>query len=400
MATIIETSDTSINAHASGSLPISVGDSFSGTMSPSDTSDGINLTGMTIGETYTVSVDLGDLSGTSFVTVINHADFHSINYYVTDGVLIGVDEWTRSFLTSANARVEGTSIVFDFTPLTSTSFALQINGNGTNLAYDVTFEVAADPINEITGTADKDTLTGTDGADLANLDDGDDRFLAGEGNDIVNGGDGKDRLAGNAGDDTMHGGAGDDQMHGGSGADELIGGAGRDKLIGGGGNDVITGGAGNDHLRGNSGEDTMDGGNNNDRLFGGDGNDVMTAGQGNDKMWGEDGNDNMSGGVGHDVVKGGAGNDTIDGGAGRDKLEGGADADVFVFGPGAGRDIIVDFEDGVDQIDLSAYGFTDITDLTFVSMGDAVRVYTDGADSFLMRDTDVADLGNDDFIWA
>lgn len=377
---------------------MNVGDTFAGTSAVGDFGDKVS-TVLSVGTTYTMILEGRPTDADYSMVLIGPSGrvFHFNATYNSDD---------QGAVTATEVSDNRYAVTF-VAPATG-PYELQ-NARGSFAGGEITYQMSiieggippeADPINEITGTADKDTLTGTDGADLANLDDGDDRFLAGEGNDIVNGGDGKDRLAGNAGDDTMDGGAGDDQMHGGSGADELIGGAGRDKLIGGGGNDVITGGAGNDHLRGNAGDDTMDGGNNNDRLFGGDGNDVMTAGQGNDKMWGEDGNDNMSGGVGHDVVKGGAGNDTIDGGAGRDKLEGGADADVFVFGPGAGRDIIVDFEDGVDQIDLSAYGFTDITDLTFVSMGDAVRVYTDGADSFLMRDTDVADLGNDDFIWA
>ena len=48
---------------------------------------------------------------------------------------------------------------------------------------------------------------------------------------------------------------------------------------------------------------------------------------------------------------GGAGNDVLNGGAGTDRLTGGSGKDVFVF-PDASRDTIIDFQHGVDKIDL------------------------------------------------
>ncbi|MEM1162748.1 MAG: M10 family metallopeptidase C-terminal domain-containing protein, partial [Pseudomonadota bacterium] len=59
-------------------------------------------------------------------------------------------------------------------------------------------------------------------------------------------GSGEDVLYGGAGDDDLHGDGGSDVLYGGTGADHLDGGAGADILIGGAGNDVLTGGLGAD----------------------------------------------------------------------------------------------------------------------------------------------------------
>ena len=69
----------------------------------------------------------------------------------------------------------------------------------------------------------------------------------------------------------------------------------------------------------------------------------------------------LGGGDGNDVINGGTGNDVIIGGGGRDVMSGGAGADTFVFNSasdsqaGAGnRDVILDFQHGVDKIGISA----------------------------------------------
>ena len=49
---------------------------------------------------------------------------------------------------------------------------------------------------------------------------------------------------------------------------------------------------------------------------------------------------------------------------------GGAGTDVFVFGPDNGNDLITDFTNGEDVIDLSAFAtIADFSDLTIVSRG-------------------------------
>jgi Ca2+-binding RTX toxin-like protein len=66
----------------------------------------------------------------------------------------------------------------------------------------------------------------------------------------------------------------------------------------------------------------------------------------------------LFGGVGADTLIGGDGGDTLVGGGGADRLLGGAGADVFRYDsvtdtPDAARDKILDFQPGVDKIDLS-----------------------------------------------
>lgn len=57
-----------------------------------------------------------------------------------------------------------------------------------------------------------------------------------------------------------------------------------------------------------------------------------------------------------ETLQGGAGDDFIHDGGGADVLLGGAGADVFVFAADGAQDRIADFTDGVDRIDLSAWG--------------------------------------------
>lgn len=89
---------------------------------------------------------------------------------------------------------------------------------------------------------------------------------------------------------------------------------------------------------------------------------------GADTYWGSDysdivrgfgGNDSLHGGLGNDRVVGGGGRDVVSGGAGKDILEGGNGADDFLYfyasdstAAVAGRDRILDFVSGVDDIDL------------------------------------------------
>ena len=60
-------------------------------------------------------------------------------------------------------------------------------------------------------------------------------------------------------------------------------------------------------------------------------------------------------GAGSDIVIGGSGNDRLDGGLGADTLTGGAGDDIFVLSEGIDvTDVITDYGDGNDQIDLSS----------------------------------------------
>ena len=60
---------------------------------------------------------------------------------------------------------------------------------------------------------------------------------------------------------------------------------------------------------------------------------------------------------------GGTGDNTLTGGALDDLFKGGAGSDIFEFSGTVGNDTILDFTDGQDRLDLSAYGYTTLADL-------------------------------------
>jgi Ca2+-binding RTX toxin-like protein len=102
---------------------------------------------------------------------------------------------------------------------------------------------------------------------------------------------------------------------------------------------------------GTTSADTMTGTSEQDTLNGGWGNDVINGLGGNDSLFGD---------LGNDTLNGGDGNDMLDGGSGRDVMTGGAGADIFRFDAtgdsgtsSSSRDVITDFQRGVDRIDLS-----------------------------------------------
>lgn len=232
----------------------------------------------------------------------------------------------------------------------------------------------------ITGTPGADTLTGSEDTDL---------ILGRGGDDSIRGLGGGDGLLGEGGSDTVVGGAGDDSVLGGPGGDALYGdGQFREgpaprrpgdppppgvELPG---NNEVFGGDGDDTIFGGYGTDTVEGGAGNDRITGtGAGTGTSPSGEfffdsldGGDSLSGGGGDDSIQGGGGNDEMFGGAGADTFWGGLGADTLTGGPGADVFQFRyfgpipvvrdtePGEGqRDVVLDFEQGHDVLDLTGY---------------------------------------------
>ena len=252
------------------------------------------------------------------------------------------------------------------------------------------------------------------------------------------------------GDDTIHGGTGNDFINGLSGDDRLRGRAGNDLLIGGEGNDVVFWDLGNDTINGGSGFDRADysakltgvtvngatgtisqgaetdrivlvevltltaaadvvqGGGDVIRVFAGAGDDVVHiganamsvyGGAGKDTVFGGGADDVISGGFDLDVLEGAGGDDTMTGGNGKDVISGGAGADHFVYDSTDGADLITDFANGVDLIDLSGQG------LTFASL--AIAGYGGGLGTRISFGTTViklegllpADIGAADFIF-
>jgi len=84
-----------------------------------------------------------------------------------------------------------------------------------------------------------------------------------------------------------------------------------------------------------------------------------TGTAGNDVLSGSSQDDVLSGGGGKDLVFGSGGNDSLTGGAGNDLLWGGLGRDTFVFGESgvANADTLLDFQAGVDSLQLAASAF-------------------------------------------
>jgi len=137
-------------------------------------------------------------------------------------------------------------------------------------------------------------------------------------------------------------------------------------VYGGAGGDLMTGTEENNLIFANQGNDTVNSGAGDDFVYGWTGDDVIRGEAGNDTLSGEDGNDVLVGGSGGDQFFGGIGDDTIIGGLGYDIMNAGEGADVFRFETLADsstsqRDFIVNYEAGVDKIDLSGLGFDAIS---------------------------------------
>jgi serralysin len=228
------------------------------------------------------------------------------------------------------------------------------------------------------------------------------------------------------------------------GNDTLIGGAGSINFLNGdvlfmydnvrGGNDTLIGGDGAafnffladaSDMYGNThgGNDTLIGGANTSNTFFGDtftmhdnasgGNDTLIAGaNSNNSLFGD--------ALGlRDNARGG--NDTLVSSAGTDQMWGDAllindvvasptaptgsvvtGTDTFVFAPGNGDDNVYDFrQSDYDRIDVSAFGFQSIADLTFIDTGADTRIEFDAANSVtLVGFGDPGVLQASDFIFA
>jgi hypothetical protein len=101
----------------------------------------------------------------------------------------------------------------------------------------------------------------------------------------------------------------------------------------------------------------------NNFLFGTNISDTIDGKAGNDFIFGLAGDDVIRGGTGNDVIYAGQGDDEIYGGQGNDFLLGGEGADKFVFDANSGNDIIWDFTQGVDKIDIDPSILPDIGEI-------------------------------------
>ena len=306
------------------------------------------------------------------------------------------------------------------------------------------------------GGSGNDTLDGGNGDDWMSGGDGDDRIVAGRGEDVIDGGAGidtyvmggqgvvvlendyaninfggdyfsdeitnvenvrgsgqADYIFGNAANNDFFGSNGDDFMDGGAGADTLDGGSGVDTVSYGGADSGVR--AAIDELtlyshsthsyidvghgdRGNAAGDVL---RNIENLQGSSHADDLWGGAGENYLYGADGNDLLAGRGGDDRLDGGRGNDELRGGGGDDELTGGQGADTFVFshygqrGADAERDVIRDFEDGVDKIDFWHFGEVEVFNVN----GDAVVTATSVTDSVIVVEGAGGLIGADDFLF-
>ncbi|MGO4915871.1 calcium-binding protein [Pseudogemmobacter sp. W21_MBD1_M6] len=112
-------------------------------------------------------------------------------------------------------------------------------------------------------------------------------------------------------------------------------------------------------------------------------------------LTGSIGDDIISGLAGNDTLYGLAGDDVLDGGAGVDRLFGGPGADDFVFADGTQLDIVYDFEDGMDMIQLAGLSVDDAVISAYRTTGTLITI---GDDRMILRDVDHTLITIDDFI--
>lgn len=252
------------------------------------------------------------------------------------------------------------------------------------------------------GGLGNDVLIGGSGNDTLSGSDGNDSHDGGTGNDTVNAGIGNDFLRGGDGDDTLNGDDGDDRIDGDAGNDTINGGIGVDTVFAGAGVDVVNGGTGNDILVGEAGNDTLNGGDNNDSIDGGADNDTLTGGTGLDFLQGGIGNDSLSGDADADTLNGGDGTDSLTGGSGGDTMTGGAGVDTFFFSAGSGVDVITDFQDNIDKLNLASYAGATFANTIIQQSGANTIVSFAGAftDQVILVNFTATNLTSSDFLFV
>ncbi len=176
----------------------------------------------------------------------------------------------------------------------------------------------------------------------------------------IHGGDGNDTISGAAGNDVLYGDAGNDLFYGKDGNDIIYGGLGDDVIYGQGGNNILIGGAGIDTLYGFTGVSAASYSTSAAAVNINMTTNVNSGGDAaGDLLYGVY---DLIGSILNDSLAGDYKDNSITGGTGADTLTGGSGADVFKYtattdsGAAAGvRDIIVDFTNGTDKVDLSAF---------------------------------------------
>ena len=102
----------------------------------------------------------------------------------------------------------------------------------------------------------------------------------------------------------------------------------------------------------------------------------------------------MLGDKGNDLLEGNEDDDLLNGGQGDDTLRGGEGSDRFVLAPRNGRDIIQDFEDGIDLLRLDGglafenLTLTEESGSTVITFGNQPLALVSGVASSLLTPED------------
>ena len=130
---------------------------------------------------------------------------------------------------------------------------------------------------------------------------------------------------------------------------------------------------------------------------------INLAGKGNINATGNSQGNHIQGNAGNNILRGEAGSDFLVGMAGRDRLFGGGDADVFNFQKGTGTDTVMDFEAGVDEIQIGGLkGATDFADMIanhVEARGSDIWI-TYGSDIVILKSTVMGELSSGDFVFG
>lgn len=128
--------------------------------------------------------------------------------------------------------------------------------------------------------------------------------------------------------------------------------------------------------------------------------DRITASDGDDTVLGTAGSDILRGRGGNDRLFGYGGDDILRSHKGDDRLWGGDGADRFIYATGSGRDRILDFEAGIDTIDIRQWkAIEDFADLKSQARNkDGDLWINDGKDALIIKDFSKRDLDAGDFL--
>ncbi|MES2907340.1 MAG: hypothetical protein V4691_10045, partial [Pseudomonadota bacterium] len=165
-------------------------------------------------------------------------------------------------------------------------------------------------IENITGSADFDTLLGDGNANILRGGASDDYLEGRGGADILDGGAGTDTVGYYSSSSGVTADLENSSINTGDAAGDVY--ISIEDMDGSDNDDILSGNASDNYIYGNGGNDILSGRDGSDRLIGGAGNDTLYGGSGNDQLFGDNNDDVLNGGTGADVLNGGSGTDTAD----------------------------------------------------------------------------------------